>query len=327
MKLHHNPQLFSEIILRASLPCEKGGLGINPLFIEKDYWITNALYHLANSQWCPIAVFKGGTSLSKIYGIGARFSEDIDIAVIHLPNESDSHLKTTIRAVANTMAQDLQEVDHPGATSKGSRYRKVYYSYPQSSQIFPSDGVVQRQLLLEINSFANPYPYALHKVESFIYSYLVQNRFNDIIEEYEISPCNVNVLDKRTTLTEKAVSLMRFSLSPRPAIDLQAKIRHFYDLHYLLSDSDCQQYITSEKFRNDFSSLLEHDRAIFSTPSGWQMRSISESALITEWSSLWSTLSKRYSTELPSLAYSTNVPPADSVAESVLSLLQIINNL
>ena len=324
MKLHHNPQLFAEIILRSSQPREKGGLGINPLFIEKDYWITNALCHLSKSPWCSIAIFKGGTSLSKVYSIGARFSEDIDIAVVHTSGESDSHLKATIRAVAHTMAQDLIEIDRPGATTKGSRYRKVYYSYPQTKQIFPSDGVVQRQLLLEINSFANPYPYALHRVESFIHNYLVQNRFSDIIDEYELRPCYVNVLDKRTTLTEKVVSLIRFSLSPQPAIDLQAKIRHFYDLHFLLSDSDCQQYITSEEFRNDFNNLLEHDRAIFSAPSGWQVRSISESALVTEWPSLWPTLSKRYTSELPSLAYSSNVPPAESVAESVRFLLRRI---
>ena len=40
MNLHTNPQLFKDAIISASRPIIEGGLGISPLFIEKDYWIT-----------------------------------------------------------------------------------------------------------------------------------------------------------------------------------------------------------------------------------------------------------------------------------------------
>ena len=79
MKLHEDLDLFKNAILLAARPKEEGGLGIKPLFIEKDYWICRSLSLLANSEAVEHVVFKGGTSLTKGYEIGSRFSEDIDI--------------------------------------------------------------------------------------------------------------------------------------------------------------------------------------------------------------------------------------------------------
>ncbi len=50
-----------------------------PAFVEKDYWVTHTLWALHQSGlgvW-----FKGGTSLSKGFGIIERFSEDLDLAL------------------------------------------------------------------------------------------------------------------------------------------------------------------------------------------------------------------------------------------------------
>src|SRR5713226_8953345 len=51
--------------------------------IEKDLWVCWTLDALFNGpqQGGPRLLFKGGTSLSKGYGLIARFSEDIDITV------------------------------------------------------------------------------------------------------------------------------------------------------------------------------------------------------------------------------------------------------
>ena len=51
--------------------------------IEKDFWVCwtlNALYHERPADG-PRLLFKGGTSLSKAYGLIERFSEDIDVTV------------------------------------------------------------------------------------------------------------------------------------------------------------------------------------------------------------------------------------------------------
>jgi hypothetical protein len=53
--------------------------GIEPALVEKDYWIMHCLYGL---QRLELAFeLKGGTSLSKGFGIIHRFSEDIDIRI------------------------------------------------------------------------------------------------------------------------------------------------------------------------------------------------------------------------------------------------------
>lgn len=57
-------------------------MGIRPVIAEKDFWVCWVLMHLfAVSGDHPAFVFKGGTSLSKAYGLIDRFSEDIDISL------------------------------------------------------------------------------------------------------------------------------------------------------------------------------------------------------------------------------------------------------
>ena len=58
-------------------------LGTVPQNIEKDFWVCWTLDALFNDLEAggPRLLFKGGTSLSKGYGLISRFSEDIDIAV------------------------------------------------------------------------------------------------------------------------------------------------------------------------------------------------------------------------------------------------------
>lgn len=44
MRLHTDRQLFKDAINFASRPATDGGLGISPLFIEKDYWVSFKFY-------------------------------------------------------------------------------------------------------------------------------------------------------------------------------------------------------------------------------------------------------------------------------------------
>jgi hypothetical protein len=52
------------------------------IIIEKDFWVCWTLKRLfANPALSPYLTFKGGTSLSKAYGLIERFSEDIDLTI------------------------------------------------------------------------------------------------------------------------------------------------------------------------------------------------------------------------------------------------------
>lgn len=64
-------ELFSEAAAR---------LGMTPAVVEKDFWVTWVLDRLfATPALAQVLMFKGGTSLSKVYGLIERFSEDIDL--------------------------------------------------------------------------------------------------------------------------------------------------------------------------------------------------------------------------------------------------------
>ena len=53
--------------------------GRPPHLLEKDVWVVLSLRHLFTAPYAPHLVFKGGTSLSKAYGVIQRFSEDVDL--------------------------------------------------------------------------------------------------------------------------------------------------------------------------------------------------------------------------------------------------------
>ena len=67
---------------------------ISPVVMEKDFWVCWLLGILFESEFAASLVFKGGTSLSKVFGVIERFSEDIDLSLspkfLGLPNAGRS---------------------------------------------------------------------------------------------------------------------------------------------------------------------------------------------------------------------------------------------
>ncbi len=55
--------------------------GLSPVILEKDFWVSWLLAILFQSEFASELVFKGGTSLSKVFGVIDRFSEDIDLSL------------------------------------------------------------------------------------------------------------------------------------------------------------------------------------------------------------------------------------------------------
>lgn len=324
MNLHENKELFVDAIIAASQAKVDGGLGVKQVFIEKDYWISRSLKLLSESADAELAVFKGGTSLSKAYGMGARFSEDIDIAIINDEQRTDNQTKSLVSRITHTMSCGLKEVVMP-KTRKFSKYRKVYYAYPMlpfsDSPISIKPGMIQ----LEVVSFANPYPFRKVRMGSMLMDFLLQAGRKDIVDEYGMGAFEVNVLDLKRTATEKLVSLFRHSLADDFISELRAKIRHFYDLYFLWQDVECKRYLQSEEFKNDFQKLFLEDQERFKEPDGWQNRLLCESPLFVNLNAVWDELKSVYESELPELAY-RSVPKADVVVDSFRDLIRGIHH-
>ena len=314
MNLHEDRTAFEEMLTAAALPVEQGGIGVRTAFLEKDYWVTRALRKLSESRFAEQAVFKGGTSLSKACGVGYRFSEDIDIAITSDPERSDNQTKTLVGGIGKVMSAGLDEVQMPD-TRKYSKYRKAYYRYPQVAAGGDAGAVKQGVIQLEVVSFANPYPYGRRKIGSLLRDFLLLRGREDMVEQYGLTEFEVNVLDLGRTATEKMVSLMRQSLGDDYMGGLRAKIRHFYDLHYLLQDVQCRSYLESEAFAADFGRLLAEDQARFAEPAGWQGRTVMESPLVRDFDAVWTALQPVYERELSELAYRP-LPDSEEVVAS-----------
>jgi predicted nucleotidyltransferase component of viral defense system len=315
MNLHQHTEDFIELVKLSAKH-----FNIATEFIEKDYWITLILYRLSQSANRENAVFKGGTSLTKGYQLINRFSEDIDLAMIN-ENLSGNALKTKIRAIEKEITAELTEIVEPHITSKGSMYRKSLFSYPS---IITNITNTPKRIIVEINAFANPYPFVQQKVTSFIAEYLNITNQKEAIESYELQAFSLNVLDKRRTMVEKLVSLFRVSFSEDATKAIASKIRHFYDLYYLANDAECAEYIQSPDFQKDLFELLIHDQKAFDEPEGWQTKSISDSSLVTNFPAIWDNVRFVYQNELAQLSYG-EIPDEKLVAESFMKTVKVLN--
>lgn len=62
---------------------------------------------------------------------------------------------------------------------------------------------------------------------------------------------------------------------------------------------------------------------MFEEPMGWQSKSISESPLMIDFSTIWKQLTEKYQTELSALAY-RQIPDEDDVAKCFSELIKRI---
>ena len=109
MKLHENKILFKTTV--SAVANQKG---LPDVYVEKDYWVTLALYTIFKSDIGSQSVFKGGTALSKCFDAIERFSEDIDIVVLRNDGETDSQLATKIKKIGRSIQTILPEKGHVG---------------------------------------------------------------------------------------------------------------------------------------------------------------------------------------------------------------------
>ena len=313
MTLHQDTKLFSNTLRAASQH-----LDIKLEFVEKDYWITYVLSRLAKSKFVNESVFKGGTSLSKGYNLIERFSEDVDIAIINDSNKTGNEVKTIIRAIEKEITTDLSERYIEDVTSKGSRFRKSVFEYLATEKANANN-----KLIIEINSFSNPVPYQRLTIKSMVFDFLTETKNEKYMERYNLQSVEVNVLSKEQTLLEKLVSLIRFSFKENTVEGISEKIRHFYDLYYLMKNPECIEFVESNSFKNQFDTILKHDKEIFEEPMGWQIKSLSDSPLIKDFTIVWRQLKEKYQSELSALAYRP-IPNEKDVATCFQNLIEMI---
>lgn len=320
MKLHHNPQNFTGAVKQTAEE-----LGIAPEFVEKDYWICQILQNLSRHQMNERIVWKGGTSLSKAYGLIKRFSSDVDFAVL-LEGLSQNQQKKLVAKIGQNTTVDLIELDNPKETIKNNRFRKTFHGYesvlPKKSE---SLSFLGNHVIVEINTYGNPYPYVRREIKPFITEMMEKRGLSSLITELDMTPFALNVLDKRRTMCEKVVSLIRFSFEDDAVVGVSSKVRHIYDLYYLMKDSECMEYMNTS-FAQDLLNLIAHDKAEFDRPPLWRTSDIRTSPLFADFKSIWEKVGAVYTSEVGALSYGP-IPTSEEIFTEMSRLFDMVKKI
>jgi hypothetical protein len=296
MKLHENPELLYTLARAV-----EEETGIHTSFVEKDYWLTTMLYELSRSPYRDITVFKGGTSLSKAYGIIERFSEDVDIALI-VEGLTGNQVKTRMDTISKSITRHVPEIHVEKVTSKGSRFRRTAHAY-QAQAIMPAVTQVAPHLVLEFNTFANPYPFELREITSFVAELLQRQGRGDVLKQYELEPFSIQVLKPIRTLSEKVLALARASYAAEPVVQLQEKIRHTYDMYWLLKQAELRAFVESEEFFTTLRSVQVEDASNKEFQGAWAKQPLTAASIYQDDSELWKKLEPVYTSTFKSLVY------------------------
>ncbi|PLW79450.1 hypothetical protein C0585_07730 [Candidatus Woesearchaeota archaeon] len=296
MILHENANLFKQAIKATS-----DSLSIAEFLIEKDYWITFALKKIFVGPGKDYAVFKGGTSLSKCYKLIERFSEDIDLVIIHSDEDSDNKKKNKIKKISRSLTEPFDEIEVSGLTVKRGMIRKTCHNYPK---IFNDNfEQVRNEIILEVSWLGYYEPYSEMKISSYIYDMMKEKEQQELINKYEMHPFKLKVLSLERTFCEKIMSLVRFSYSENPIYSLKMKIRHIYDLFFLLKENNVENFFNTNSFDDMLCKVGNDDKSGYRTGNEWINNHPAKALIFSDLDETWNQLKEYYSKEFKQLIY------------------------
>jgi len=194
-------------------------MGRTELMVEKDTIQSMFLLELSKSD-LPF-VFKGGTSLSKAYGIIDRFSEDIDLSMNRKPTEGEKRAaKDLIIHIADTLGMSL---DNPDKVKSRHDYNMYVFKYKSLFAAIPME------IIIETSYYQTVYPVEKHAVGSFVGKFCEENNITLPIA-FEAAKVFMNVQSLSRTFVDKVFAICDYRIQNMQARDS----RHLYDICKLL---------------------------------------------------------------------------------------------
>lgn len=316
MILHQDTKLFEQAV-RATAD----GMGILPIYVEKDYWVTLALWHIfrSDSGVADQVVFKGGTALSKCFGLIERFSEDIDLVLLQVEPLSDNQRKKRLKMIGKAIEPVLPEIEVTGLTNKRGMIRKTAHTYPQ---YFTGDyGQIRQQIILECSWLGNFEPYQKAQVISLIGQMMLDGGLKNMAMQQGLLPFSVKALSPERTFCEKIMSLVRFSYADDPIHELRLKIRHCYDLYQLLQQPTIQHFLASEDFAMMLEKVRQDDIGNQAKNRIWLEKPVSQALIFKDLDATWQQLVPTYERDFRALVYG-ELPKQ----EEILHILEMIRD-
>lgn len=253
-------RIFEQIRSKTGLPVPA---------IEKDWWVVQTLELVFTSSIAAHTVFKGGTSLSKVWNLIDRFSEDIDLAldrkflgfnkvmtgaqVSKLRKHSFHYLSEKfypelknkfIQAGFNQVRLQLGEVRD---ADQDPLVIEVYYP-----GITDTSAYIQPRVLVEIGSRSLMEP---HTAKSF--SSLVGELYTD--QPFADATITVPTVNPERTFLEKIFLLHEEFQKSGDKIRVNRLSRHLYDIEKMMDTAFAAEALTNKAL---YKSIVEHRRTV-----------------------------------------------------------------
>jgi hypothetical protein len=235
MRLRDQPADLAALAVAAS-----DRLGLPLADVEKDVWVVELLRSIARPVDDGLLIFKGGTSLSKAYGIVKRFSEDVDVLLAPAEGLGEARRDRMLKDVAARAGADLGLEPRLSSSTRGVK-RDVVYEYPAA---YPDQTRLTAGVRLEMGIRGGPEPHERREVRSYLATAAVESGLaSDEFEEF--APVAVLTLRPERTLVEKLALLhdRASRLAAEPAA-LAGLGRHVYDVYCLLRHDGVRQAIS-----------------------------------------------------------------------------------
>ena len=258
---------------------------VSPVVLEKDFWACWLLGILFESEFAGSLVFKGGTSLSKVFGVIERFSEDIDLslspAFLKLPEAGTSRnqankwmtkAEAACGAAVRSQIGPAMEAAVEGVLGKGERAWFEFLTEPNTNSPvllfhYPSSQpagfeYLRRSVKLEFGSLTDQQPIGRHPIRPWVAEALP--------EAFLDWRCEVVALEVERSFWEKATILHTEYHRPAEKPTPNRFSRHYADTAALakhpaaaraLDQHDLRNRVVKWKSRFFGSSWANYDRA------------------------------------------------------------------
>lgn len=238
--------------------------------VEKDWWVTSVLRAIFSLPYADNVSFKGGTNLSKCWGLIQRMSEDIDIGIsreflgfggeLSKNQISDKLRRASCFFVRNNMRHDIEKAlvaqgISPETITVTVQETKVSTVDPETiyvayRSLYDDNGYVLPQVKIEVGGRSMTEPVSKVSVRSYISENLPKLTFQD-------GPVNVNAVIPQRTFLEKLFLLHEEFSKPSHEIRIERMSRHLYDVSRIMKTNIAEEAIKDDALYN---TVIEHRR-------------------------------------------------------------------
>ena len=246
-------------------------VGLPPQAIEKDAWVTLMLRMIFSSKLAKHFIFKGGTSLSKAFGLIQRFSEDIDLGIDRTQlgfqgNLTKGEIRKLRRACHSFVSNDLLEILKKQLTDyriNSDRYKIIVENTEISDQdpetikveyksLFDGVSYLPNRVLIEVSARSLIEPNQEVQISSILDEQYPEAVFTE-------DSFTVNATNPQKTFLEKLILLHEEFQKPADKIRHLRMSRHFYDIGQILDSEFGQDALQDSEL---FKSIIEHRKVL-----------------------------------------------------------------